>query len=101
MPDPDFCRSHREPRIKATDPCADEYLGDVLKLCQDRRGMQIEPGPMRAQPAPVVVYDLRAEEVVFDFYDRLKCVNQGLCLLSTTKMIGYREDAAWSRCLVW
>ena len=64
-----------EPWIKATILVPDEYLGDVLKLCQDRRGIQIDL--TYAGSRAMVVYDLPLNEVVFDFYDRLKSVTKG------------------------
>jgi GTP-binding protein LepA len=64
-----------EPRIKATILVPDEYLGDVLKLCQDRRGTQLDL--TYAGSRAMVVYDLPLNEVVFDFYDRLKSVTKG------------------------
>ena len=64
-----------EPWIKATILVPDEYLGAVLKLCQDRRGRQIEL--TYAGNRAMVVYELPLNEVVFDFYDRLKSVIRG------------------------
>ncbi len=67
----------------------DEYLGDVLKLCQDRRGIQMDL--TYAGSRAMVVYDLPLNEVVFDFYDRLKSVTKGYASFDY-QMIGYRED---------
>ena len=78
-----------EPRIKATILVPDEYLGDVLKLCQDRRGIQMDL--TYAGTRAMVVYDLPLNEVVFDFYDRLKSVTKGYASFDY-QMIGYRED---------
>ena len=64
-----------EPRIKATMLVPDEYLGDVLKLCQDRRGVQLDL--TYAGTRAMVIYDLPLNEVVFDFYDKLKSVTKG------------------------
>ena len=64
-----------EPRIKATILVPDEYLGDVLKLCQDRRGIRLDL--TYAGTRAMVVYDLPLNEVVFDFYDKLKSVTKG------------------------
>ncbi len=64
-----------EPWIKATILVPDEFLGDVLKLCQDRRGIQLELTYAGARA--MVVYRLPLNEVVFDFYDRLKSVTKG------------------------
>jgi len=64
-----------EPWIKATIFTPDEYLGGVIKLCQDRRGMQRELSYVGSRA--MVVYDLPLNEVVFDFYDRLKSISKG------------------------
>ncbi|MFV0336167.1 MAG: translation elongation factor 4, partial [Tropicimonas sp.] len=72
MPDPADIDHIEEPRIKATILVPDEYLGDVLKLCQDRRGIQLDL--TYAGSRAMAVYDLPLNEVVFDFYDRLKSV---------------------------
>jgi len=64
-----------EPWIKATILVPDDFLGDVLKLCQERRGMQEEL--TYAGSRAMVVYRLPLNEVVFDFYDRLKSVTKG------------------------
>ena len=75
MPDPTRIASIEEPWIEATIYCPDEYLGSILKLCQDRRGVQKNLTYVggRAQ----VTYDLPLNEVVFDFYDRLKSISRG------------------------
>jgi GTP-binding protein LepA len=75
MPDPVKIASIAEPWIKATILTPDEYLGAVIKLCQDRRGSQRELSYVGARA--LVVYDLPLNEVVFDFYDRLKSVSKG------------------------
>jgi len=90
MPDPTHIDHIEEPRIKATILVPDEYLGDVLKLCQDRRGIQIDL--TYAGSRAMVVYDLPLNEVVFDFYDRLKSVTKGYASFDYL-MSGYREDA--------
>jgi len=64
-----------EPWIKATIFTPDEFLGGVIKLCQDRRGMQRELSYVGNRA--MVVYDLPLNEVVFDFYDRLKSISKG------------------------
>ena len=89
MPDLTVVDHIEEPRIKATILVPDEYLGDVLKLCQDRRGLQLDL--TYAGSRAMVVYDLPLNEVVFDFYDRLKSVMKGYASFDY-KMIGYRED---------
>ena len=75
MPDPVKVASIAEPWIKATILTPDEYLGQVIKLCQDRRGAQRELSYVGSRA--LVVYDLPLNEVVFDFYDRLKSVSKG------------------------
>ncbi len=64
-----------EPWIKATILVPDEYLGSILKLCEDRRGVQVEL--TYAGSRAMLVYRLPLNEVVFDFYDRLKSVSRG------------------------
>jgi GTP-binding protein LepA len=64
-----------EPWIRATILTPDEYLGGILKLCQDRRGTQIDLNYVGKRA--MVVYDLPLNEVVFDFYDRLKSISKG------------------------
>jgi GTP-binding protein LepA len=75
MPDPMQILEIEEPWIEATILTPDEYLGSVLKLCQDRRGTQKELTYVGSRA--MVKYDLPLNEVVFDFYDRLKSVSQG------------------------
>jgi GTP-binding protein LepA len=75
MPDPVRVKEMEEPWIRATIMTPDEYLGSVLKLCQDRRGAQIELTYVGNRA--MVKYDLPLNEVVFDFYDRLKSVSKG------------------------
>ena len=89
MPDLSKVDHLEEPRIKATILVPDEYLGDVLKLCQDRRGIQEDL--TYAGSRAMVVYDLPLNEVVFDFYDRLKSVSKGYASFDYT-LTGYRED---------
>ena len=75
MPDVVKIEEIREPWIEATILTPDEYLGAVIKLCQDRRGTQKELTYVGARA--MVKYDLPLNEVVFDFYDRLKSVSKG------------------------
>jgi GTP-binding protein LepA len=89
MPDPSHVESIDEPRIKATILVPDEFLGDVLKLCQDRRGIQLDL--TYAGSRAMVVYDLPLNEVVFDFYDRLKSVTKGYASFDY-QLTGYRPD---------
>ncbi len=89
MPDPTLIDRIEEPRIKATIMVPDEYLGDVLKLCQDRRGIQLDL--TYAGNRAMVIYDLPLAEVVFDFYDRLKSVTKGYASFDY-QISEYRED---------
>jgi GTP-binding protein LepA len=75
MPDPVYVKEIEEPWIRATIMTPDEYLGSVIKLCQDRRGAQVELTYVGNRA--MVKYDLPLNEVVFDFYDRLKSVSKG------------------------
>ena len=75
MPDPSQIKFIEEPWIKATIITPDEYLGAIIKICQDKRGIQkdLSYSGNRA----VLVYELPLNEVVFDFYDRLKSITSG------------------------
>ncbi len=75
MPDVVRIEKIEEPWIKATILVPDEYLGAVLKLCEDRRGRQVDL--TYAGNRAMVIYHLPLNEVVFDFYDRLKSVSRG------------------------
>ncbi|MBA4761718.1 translation elongation factor 4 [Sphingomonas sp.] len=88
MPDPNKIESIAEPWIQAVIYVPDEYLGSILKLCQDRRGIQKNLTYVggRAQ----VTYELPLNEVVFDFYDRLKSLSKGYASFDY-EQIGYRE----------
>ncbi|WP_205481273.1 translation elongation factor 4 [Sphingomonas arenae] len=88
MPDPNRIESIEEPWIEATIYVPDEYLGPILKLCQDRRGIQKNLTYVggRAQ----VTYELPLNEVVFDFYDRLKSMSKGYASFDYHQ-IGTRE----------
>ncbi len=87
---PDVVKIDRieEPWIEATILVPDDYLGAVLKLCEDRRGRQ--KNLSYAGSRAMVVYELPLNEVVFDFYDRLKSVSRGYASFDYT-MIGYEE----------
>jgi GTP-binding protein LepA len=75
MPDVVRITEIQEPWIKATILTPDEYLGSILKLCQDRRGNQLDLNYVGKRA--MVVYELPLNEVVFDFYDRLKSISKG------------------------
>jgi GTP-binding protein LepA len=88
MPDPVRIEHVEEPWIRATILVPDDYLGAVLKLCEDRRGEQVEL--TYAGGRAMVVYKLPLNEVVFDFYDRLKSVSRGYASFDY-QLDGYRE----------
>jgi GTP-binding protein LepA len=88
MPDPVKIEKMEEPWIKATILVPDEYLGYVLKLCTDRRGIQKEL--TYAGNRAMLIYRLPLNEVVYDFYDRLKSVTSGYASLDW-EMDGYEE----------
>ena len=87
-PDPSRIEQIDEPWIKATIYTPDEYLGSILKLCQDRRGVQT--GLTYVGGRAQVTYELPLNEVVFDFYDRLKSISRGYASFDY-EQIGLRE----------
>ena len=89
MPDVVKIARIEEPWIKATILVPDDYLGSVLKLCQDRRGRQKELTYVGSRA--MVVYELPLNEVVFDFYDRLKSISKGYASFDYA-IIGYEEE---------
>ena len=79
----------REPWIEATIYTPDEYLGSILKLCQDRRGIQTELSYVGGRA--LVKYELPLNEVVFDFYDRLKSISRGYASFDYD-IVGHRAE---------
>jgi len=88
MPEPNLIKGIEEPWIKATIMVPDDNLGAVLKLCEDKRGIQINL--TYSGNRAMVVYELPLNEVVFDFYDRLKSVSRGYASFDY-EIIGYRD----------
>ncbi|MBN8937961.1 MAG: elongation factor 4 [Rhizobiales bacterium] len=88
MPDPMKIETISEPWIRAKIMTPDDYLGAVLKLCQDRRGVQIDLNYVGSRA--MVTYDLPLNEVVFDFYDRLKSISKGYASFDY-QITDYRE----------
>jgi len=88
MPDPSQILSIEEPWIKATIITPDKYLGSVIKICQNKRGVQknLTYSGNRA----VLIYDLPLNEVVFDFYDNIKSISSGYASFDY-EITGYRE----------
>ncbi len=89
MPDMVRIAEIREPWITATIYAPDEYLGAILKLCQDRRGVQKELSYVGGRA--MVKYELPLNEVVFDFYDRLKSISRGYASFDY-ELAGYRAE---------
>ncbi len=87
MPDPARIAEISEPWLKATILTPDEYLGGILKVCQDRRGIQV--GLTYVGSRAMLEYELPLNEVVFDFYDRLKSLSKGYASFDYT-LIGHR-----------
>ena len=75
MPDPSKIKYMEEPLVRATIMTPDEYLGSILKLCTDRRGVQENLTYVGSRA--MLVYKLPLNEIVFDFYDRLKSISSG------------------------
>ncbi|SEB62009.1 GTP-binding protein LepA [Nitratireductor aquibiodomus] len=88
MPDVVKIASIEEPWIKATILTPDDYLGPILKLCQERRGIQTDLSYVGKRA--MVTYELPLNEVVFDFYDRLKSITKGYASFDY-QLTGYRE----------
>ncbi|MBO1323653.1 translation elongation factor 4 [Acetobacter sp. TBRC 12305] len=89
MPDPSLIETIEEPWIKATIMVPDEYLGAVLTLCTERRGVQVDLTYIGNRA--MAVYRLPLNEVVFDFYDRLKSLTRGYASFDY-QMDGYQES---------
>ncbi|MBH0238532.1 translation elongation factor 4 [Methylobrevis albus] len=88
MPDPVKIETIAEPWIRASIMTPDEHLGAILKLCQDRRGIQVDLNYVGSRA--MVTYDLPLNEVVFDFYDRLKSISKGYASFDY-QLTDYRE----------
>jgi GTP-binding protein LepA len=89
MPDPTYIDHMEEPWIKATIMVPDEYLGSVLTLCSERRGQQQDLTYVGNRA--MAVYRLPLNEVVFDFYDRLKSISRGYASFDYA-MADYQES---------
>ncbi|MBP5615877.1 MAG: elongation factor 4 [Alphaproteobacteria bacterium] len=89
MPDLSTVHSIEEPMVKATILVPDQYLGAVLKLCTERRGEQAELTYIGSRA--MVVYHIPLNEIVFDFYDRLKSITSGYASFDY-ELTGYQES---------
>ena len=88
MPEPTQIKSIEEPMVKATILVPDTYLGSVLKLCTERRGEQLELTYVGSRA--MVIYKIPLNEIVFDFYDRLKSISSGYASFDY-ELIGHEE----------
>ena len=89
MPDVMEVEKIEEPVIKATIMVPDDYLGGIIQLCQERRGEQLDL--TYAGDRAMLIYKLPLNEVVFDFYDRLKSISRGYASFDY-ELDGYSED---------
>lgn len=89
MPDLSTVRSIEEPMVRATILVPDNYLGAVLKLCTERRGEQVELTYVGSRA--MVIYNIPLNEIVFDFYDRLKSITSGYASFDY-ELTGYQES---------
>jgi len=90
LPGPQEVASIEEPIVRASIHLPAEYIGNVLKICQERRGTQVEMD-YRAANRVILVYDLPLAEIVFDFFDKLKTVSRGYASLDYD-FLEYRPD---------
>ena len=88
LPDPTLINLIEEPWIKATIITPDQYLGSIIKICQDKRGIQTNLS--YSENRAVLNYELPLNEVVFDFNDRLKSMTSGYASFDY-EIIGHRE----------
>jgi len=90
MPDPMFIEKIEEPIIKATVHVPSDLVGQVIKLCEERRGVQKKLEYL-TKPRMTLEYELPMNEIVLDFYDKLKSVSKGYASMDY-EFIGYRES---------
>jgi GTP-binding protein LepA len=90
MPDPGKIDSIEEPYFKVTIHVPDTYVGAVIKLCEDRRGLQ-KGIQYASQSRVIITYEMPLAEVLFDFYDKLKSATRGYASMDY-ELIGYRAN---------
>jgi len=90
MPDPAFIHSIEEPMIEATIITTDEFVGPILALATDRRGVQKKLEYVSTNRV-MIVYEMPLNEVILDFFDKLKSISRGYASLDY-QFVGYRES---------
>jgi GTP-binding protein LepA len=90
LPDPSHIQRFEEPYIRATILTREDYVGSLLALCQEKRGVQIELNYLDVDRV-MLIYEIPLNEIIMDFYDRLKSVSKGYASLDY-EHIGYRES---------
>jgi len=90
LPDPSRIQRFEEPYIRATILTREQYVGSMLALCQEKRGVQLEMNYLDVDRV-MLVYELPLNEIIMDFYDRLKSLSKGYASLDY-EHIGYRES---------
>jgi len=90
LPDPSRIQRFEEPYIRATILTREDYVGSLLALCQEKRGTQLELNYLDMNRV-MLVYEIPLNEIIMDFYDRLKSVSKGYASLDY-EHIGYRES---------
>jgi GTP-binding protein LepA len=90
MPDPAYIHSIEEPMIEATILSTDEFVGPILALAIDRRGVQKKLEYVSANRV-MIVYEMPLNEVILDFFDKLKSISRGYASLDY-QFVGYRES---------
>ena len=90
LPDPSRIQRFEEPYIRATILTREEYVGSLLALCQEKRGTQLELNYLDMDRV-MLVYEIPLNEIIMDFYDRLKSVSKGYASLDY-EHVGYRES---------
>jgi GTP-binding protein LepA len=90
MPDPGKIETIEEPYFKVTIHVPDTYVGPVLKLCEDRRGLQ-QGIQYASQNRVIITYEMPLAEVLFDFYDKLKSATRGYASMDY-ELLGYRPN---------
>ncbi|HLE12594.1 MAG: elongation factor 4 [Bdellovibrionales bacterium RIFOXYD12_FULL_39_22] len=90
LPEANYIEEIQEPIVEISIHIPNEYVGRIIKLCEDRRGAQKEIKYITADRVQVI-YDIPLNEMVFDFYDKLKGISKGYASMDY-EVIGYRQS---------